>query len=157
MSEEIEVTSNQTADSYSIAKKITDWIADDGYSEEEFDTLLQSSTKMKTMLSLMMTFAFSRVSRMTDFIEESEKALFDPSVVTQLDDDQLVERYKLATSNIVVIIETIRKYLSQNKGPGEKEEEMDRLHRLLLDFPKHKLREFAEYLERTSGNLLSKK
>jgi len=130
-----------------MALKLAEWLASDD-SEDGVEVVTNSSTKMKMILGLLMTFNFGRATRMTTFIEEAEEVIFDPARVRTMDLEELVELYKMATGGVTSIVEGVRKYLAQNKEAGDKEQTIDKINSQLMNLPRHRLKELLDYIEK---------
>lgn len=71
--------------------------------------------KINTSMGYLCAMSVSRLYKLTQFMNQAEDILFDPTTLHTLSSKELTEVYKTASNTIFQTMEFIRRYLSQNQ------------------------------------------
>lgn len=71
--------------------------------------------KINTSMGYLCAMSVSRLYKLSQFMNQAEDVLFDPSAVNSMTTKELTDIYKTASVTIMQTMEFVRRYLAQNQ------------------------------------------
>ena len=113
--------------------------------------MVNLSSKLSVGLGINIVGNIGRQTRLTQFLEEMEKEIYDPTRISEMGEKEKMAAYKEARSTLNALQEFQRKFIVQNKEFKPESTEQERLMGRIMALPKDKLNAIISILDEGTG------